>query len=599
VVAAVALLVGAKVLNVQVPALFKEIVNAVGTGAAGAVAAVPVGLLLAYGAARAGASLFGELRNAVFARVAQEAIREVAHNAFLHLLRQDLGFHATHQPGALQRVLERGSRGISFLLTSMLFNVLPTLLELGLVCGILWRGFGWPYAAATLATMALYTAFTFGVTQWRTRFRREMNQAQQEGAGHAVDTLVNFEAVALFGGEELEAQRYAEHMRRHDRAALKSQSSLALLNFGQQAIFAGALTLMTYMAACGVVAGQLSVGDLVMVNGLIFQLSLPLNFLGTIYRETRQSLTDMESMAALLAHQPLVREEPGAPALRLEAGRGPDIELRGVSFAYEGGAAPVLRCVSLRLEGGRRYAFVGSSGSGKSTLLRLLFRLYEPDEGQLLIAGQDIARVSLASLRRAIAVVPQDTLLFNDTILNNIAYACPGATREEIERAARQARLHEAVLAMEHGYETRVGERGLKLSGGEKQRVAIARAILRRAPILVCDEPTSALDPRTEAEILATLREVALEARCTTLIIAHRLATVHDADRIFVLKDGEIVESGTHGELLALGGEYAHAWELQQYAPPIRPASSSTEPSKIPRKEKVVDTKAGSLEEGE
>ncbi|HEY2892275.1 MAG TPA: ABC transporter ATP-binding protein/permease, partial [Dongiaceae bacterium] len=542
-----------------VPMLFKRLVDGL-THKPELVLALPLGLLLAYGLARVLTQSFSELRDAVFARVAQRAIRRVALDTFRHLHSLSMRFHLDRQTGGLSRVIERGAKGIEFLLFFVLFNILPTILEIGLVCGILWYLYDWRYAAVTFATIGGYVWFTFALTEWRIKHRRRMNEADQEANTKAIDSLLNYETVKYFGNEEHEAKRYDVALQVYEREAVRTRVSLAFLNIGQNLIIATGVTLLMGMAAMEVVQGRATVGDFVLVNAYLIQLYLPLNFLGTVYREIRQALIDMEAMFALLGVDVEVADKPGAPALKVAGGR---VEFRHVAFGYDP-RRPILKDVSFIVEPGRTLAIVGSSGAGKSTISRLLFRFYDVSDGAILIDGQDIADVQQTSLRAAIGVVPQDTVLFNETLEYNIAYGRPSAGENEVIEAARLARLHDLVERLPDGYETKVGERGLKLSGGEKQRVAIARALLKQPAIMLFDEATSALDSRTEKEIQKSLSEVSADR--TTLMIAHRLSTVIDADEIIVLEDGSIVERGRHAELLAKSGVYAAMWARQQKA---------------------------------
>jgi ATP-binding cassette subfamily B protein len=560
VVIAVALLISAKLANVYVPLLYKQAVDAL-SGEAAAVIVVPLGILFAYGA--------------VFAKVAQRAIRTVALETFRHLHRLALRFHLDRQTGGLSRAIERGTKGVEFLLTFMLFNVLPTLVEILLVCGILWYLYGFAFSAATFVTIAGYISFTLAVTEWRLKFRREMNKMDGEASTKAIDSLLNYETVKYFGNEEHEARRFDTSLRRYERAAVRSKSSLSLLNIGQGAIIASGLTAVMIMAGSGVASGEMTLGDFVLVNAYLVQLYLPLNFLGFVYREIRQSLADMEAMFDLLSVEAEVRDAPGAQPL--EAGDG-EIGFEGVSFGYDP-RRPILRDVSFTVPAGRTVAIVGPSGAGKSTISRLLFRFYDVAAGRITIDGRDIRSVTQASLRAAIGVVPQDTVLFNDTIYYNIAYGRPDASPAEIEQAARLARIHDFVMSLPDGYQSVVGERGLKLSGGEKQRVAIARTILKRPRILLFDEATSALDSHTEREIQTSLREVSADR--TTLVIAHRLSTVVDADKIIVLEKGRIVERGHHAALLAKGGTYAAMWKKQQEASALQEALARAGPEAV------------------
>jgi ATP-binding cassette subfamily B protein len=534
----------------------------VGAGAAtGAAAiAVPLGLLIAYGLARIATQLFSELRDGIFARVAQRAIRNVALQTFRHLHALSLKFHLDRQTGGLTRAIERGAKGIEFLLFFVLFNVLPTLIEIALVCGILWALYDWRFALATALTIGGYVWYTLSVTEWRIKYRREMNESDQTANTKAVDSLLNFETVKYFNNEEHEARRYDVALQAYEHAAVKSRTSLAALNIGQAVIIAIGVTVMMTMAAYGVAGGTMTVGDFVLVNAYLIQLYLPLNFLGTVYREIRQSLIDMEQMFALLRVDVDVEDKPGAPPLQVKAG---EIAFDDVVFGYDP-RRPILKGISFRVPAGKTLAIVGPSGAGKSTVSRLLFRFYDVTGGRIRIDGQDIREVQQQSLRSSIGIVPQDTVLFNDTVEYNIAYGKPGATHAEIEQAAWMAHISDFIAKLPDGYKTRVGERGLKLSGGEKQRVAIARTILKSPPILLFDEATSALDTQTEREIQSNLKELSRDR--TTLVIAHRLSTIVDADEIIVLSDGRIAERGRHGELLQQDGIYAAMWWRQQEA---------------------------------
>jgi ATP-binding cassette, subfamily B, heavy metal transporter len=565
VVLAVALLAGGKLVNITIPFFYKGAVDALSGkahpgGAAAGIVAVPAMLIVAYGVARLLSGSFNELRNAVFAKVEQRAVRRVALSAFTHLHSLSLRFHLDRRTGGLSRAVERGTQAIDFLLSIMLFNVIPTLVEILLVCGILWRVYDWRLAAVTLATIVLYVGFTFAVTDWRVRFRREMNARDTEANTKAVDSLLNFETVKYFANEAHEAERYDRSLAAYESAAVKSETTLAWLNIGQGAIIAAGLIGMMLLAAEGVASGRMTVGDLVLVNAYLIQLYMPLNFLGMVYRNVKQSLVDLEQMFGLMKVAPEIVDRPDAKPLRVEHG---GVAFRQVDFRYDP-RRPILEDIDFRVAPGHTVAIVGASGAGKSTIARLLFRFYDIDSGSIAIDGQDIRSVTQDSLRRAIGVVPQDTVLFNDTILYNIAYGRPGASRAAIEKAARFARIHDFVAGLPDGYDTMVGERGLKLSGGEKQRVAIARVILKAPEILIFDEATSALDTKTEREIQASLAEIA--AGRTTLIIAHRLSTIVDADQILVLDGGHIVERGHHRELLAQGGVYATMWSRQQEA---------------------------------
>jgi ATP-binding cassette subfamily B protein len=559
VVLALALLIAGKLVNIAIPFFYKDAVDALSVKSPGAIA-VPIAVILAYGAARVLSQGFNELRNAVFAKVGQRAVRQIALAAFRHIHSLSLRFHLERRTGGLARAVERGTAGIEFLLSFMLFNIVPTVFEIVVVCGILWRLYSWAFAAVTLATIVAYIGFTFVMTDWRIRFRREMNTRNSEANTKSVDSLLNFETVKYFANEAHEAERYDRALSAYEHAAVRSETTLALLNVGQGVIIAGGLIGVMILAAEGVAAGNMTVGDFVLVNAYLLQLYMPLNFLGVVYRNIKQSLTDLEQMMALLKVTPDIEDRPGAPALLVPQGT---LAFRHVDFRYDPRRA-ILGDVDFAVPPGATLAVVGPSGAGKSTIARLLFRFYDVDDGAIEIDGQDVREVTQDSLRRAIGVVPQDTVLFNDTIYYNIAYGRPGAGRAEIEAAARRAHIHDFIAGLPDGYETVVGERGLKLSGGEKQRVAIARVVLKAPKILIFDEATSALDTKTEREIQASLAEVAADH--TTLVIAHRLSTVVDADQILVLDGGHIVERGHHRELLAHGGVYAAMWARQQEA---------------------------------
>jgi ATP-binding cassette subfamily B protein len=570
VITALLMLVAAKLANVGVPLVLKHIVDdlQIKPGDPRAVLVVPVALLLAYGALRVSVSLFTELREVVFSRVTQGAVRRIALQVFEHLFSLSLRYHLQRQTGGMSRDIERGTRSISSLVSYTLYSILPTLVEMGLVIGILVVRYDWWFAAVALGALVLYISFTVVVTEWRTGLRRTMNEQDSRANQRAVDALLNYETVKIFGNEAYEATRYDDNLRRWMHAAVLSQNSLSVLNLGQSVIIAVAVTLLVWRATVGVVDGTMSLGDLVLVNAFMIQLYAPLGFLGVIYRELRQALTDIERMFTILHQDREVADVEQAPPLRVGAG---SVRFDDVHFAYHPGH-DVLKGLSFDIEGGQTVAVVGPSGAGKSTLSRLLFRFYDPRAGRILIDGQDIAGVTQSSLRAALGLVPQDTVLFNDTIAYNIAYGRPGASREQVEQVARAAQIHDFIQRQPLGYETPVGERGLKLSGGEKQRVAIARALLKDPPVLIFDEATSQLDSANERAIQAEIREAARDR--TTLIIAHRLSTVVDADQILVLADGRIQERGSHAQLLAAGGLYARMWDLQRQGdesdPPLR-----------------------------
>ena len=561
VVVAFMLLVGSKIANVYVPLFYRDAVDALSgfTPVEGATlaAAVPVGLLLSYGGARVLAQMFSELREAVFARVAQRAIRNAALRTFQHLHVLSLRFHMNRQTGGLSRIIERGVKGIEFLLSFMMFNILPTLLEIFMVCGILWNLFNFWYAFVTFLTISIFIGFTLVVTEWRLKYRRAMNDRDTEANTKAIDSLLNYETVKYFGNEAHEARRFDKAMQAYETASVKSTVSLSYLNVGQGVVISLGLVIVMMMAGQGVVDGTMTLGDFVLVNSYLIQLYLPLNFLGFVYRQIRQSLTDMEAMFRVLDIETEVSDRPDAPPLALNGGT---VEFDHVDFGYDP-RRPILRDVSFIVPAGKTVAIVGPSGAGKSTISRLLFRFYDVNSGAVRIDGQDIAAVTQESLRASIGIVPQDTVLFNDSIYYNILYGRPGAATLEVESAARLARIHDFITELPDGYKSNVGERGLKLSGGEKQRVAIARTILKSPAILLFDEATSALDTHTEKEIQESLREVS--SNRTTLQIAHRLSTVIDADEILVLEAGQISERGRHMELLARNGAYAAMWRKQ------------------------------------
>ncbi|KZB64967.1 metal ABC transporter permease [Thalassospira lucentensis] len=567
VVIALLFLVGAKIANVYVPVLYKYAVDALGGGKAGTGSAgadttslivVPVGMIVAYGLVRVLSSAFGELRDAVFAKVAQRAIRTSALGVFEHLHALSLRFHLDRQMGGLSRAIERGVKGIEFLLSFMLFNILPTLLEIFMVSGILWVLYDFWFALITFVTIVIYIAFTLIVTEWRMKFRREMNQRDDEANTKAIDSLINYETVKYFNNEDHESRRYDNALRGYETAAVKSQESLSKLNIGQGAIIAVGLVLNMLLAANGVKNGNMTVGDFVLVNTYLLQLYMPLNFLGFVYRQIKQSLTDMERMFSLLDVEKEVEDKIGAPALACGEAA---IRFEDVKFAYNPDRQ-ILKGVSFEVPAGKTVAVVGPSGAGKSTLTRLMFRFYDVSSGRITIDGQDIRDVSQTSLRRSIGIVPQDTVLFNDTIAYNIAYGRPGADEAEINNAAKLASIDGFIAGLPQGFKTMVGERGLKLSGGEKQRVSIARMLLKRPKVMIFDEATSALDTRTEKDIQQALRDVSRGH--TTLVIAHRLSTVIDADEIIVLRDGQVAERGRHQDLLEQDGLYAEMWAQQQ-----------------------------------
>jgi len=559
VVLALLALVGAKAITVYVPFLYKEAVDQLSPETAAATAIiVPIALIIAYGVSRIMMVALAQLRDAVFAKVGQNAVRQLAVETFRHLHALSLRFHLERRTGGLSRLIERGTKGIDFLLRFSLFNIFPTIIELALVCVILAYAFDIRYSLITAGTVVIYMVFTFTVTEWRTRFRRQMNDLDTEANTKAVDSLLNYETVKYFGNEEHEAQRFDRSMKGYEGAAIKTTTSLAVLNVGQTLIFSIGLTVLMLMAAQGIADGVLTVGSFVMINAYLIQLYQPLNMLGTVYREIRQALIDMETMFALLQVPAEISDKPNASDLEVAGGA---LEFDEVSFHYDPDR-PILDRISFRVPAGRTLAIVGPSGAGKSTVARILFRFYDISGGVVRIDGQDIRDVRQSSLRAAIGMVPQDTVLFNDTIRYNIRYGRPEASDAEVEEAASLAQISTFIDSLPQGYDTRVGERGLKLSGGEKQRVAIARTILKNPPILVLDEATSALDTHTEREIQAALRSISKDR--TTLIIAHRLSTVVDADEILVLDRGRVVERGRHAELLALGGVYASMWNRQR-----------------------------------
>lgn len=556
VLVALACLITAKLANVGVPLVLKEVVDALEPGRA--VIAVPFALLIAYGLLRLSTTLFAELRDAVFVRVTQRAIRRLALTVFRHLHSLSLRFHLERQTGGISRDIERGTNGVSTLLSYLLFSIVPVILEFGLVAAVLFAKFDWRFVAVTFAAVALYLAYTFAISEWRIGIRRQANELDSRANTRAIDSLLNYETVKYFNNEEYEARRYDENLRSYEQAAVTSETSLGLLNVGQSLIIAAAVTVLMVLAGEGVAAGSLSLGDLVLINALLIQLYIPLNFLGMVYREIKQALIDMDRMFRLLDENREVEDRPGARPL---PGGGAVIRFDRVNFSYDG-KRQILRDLSFDVPAGGKVAVVGASGAGKSTLARLLYRFYDANGGAVMVNGVDIRDATQSSLRAAIGIVPQDTVLFNDTIYYNIHYGRPDATSEEVIAAAQAAHIHDFIQSLPEGYEAKVGERGLKLSGGEKQRVAIARAILKNPRILIFDEATSALDSKSEKSIQAELNRVARGH--TTLVIAHRLSTVMDADQILVIDHGRITERGTHRELLERGGLYAQMWMLQQ-----------------------------------
>jgi ATP-binding cassette, subfamily B, heavy metal transporter len=555
---ALSLLVAAKLANVAVPVSLKYIVDSLDTGKA--LIAVPLLLVLAYGSLRFLSTFFGELRDAVFARVAERAVRRVTLQVFTHLHQLDLSFHLSRKTGALARDIERGTSGISFLLRFMLFNIVPTLLEIGLVAAILWAQFKSAYVLTVAAAVMVYVVFSVVVTEWRNRFIREANEQDNRSNTRAIDSLLNYETVKYFNNETYEIREYDRHLASWEVARLNNRLSLFALNSGQAFIIAAAITLMMALAAREVEQGSMSLGDLVMINAFMIQLFIPLNFLGFVYREIRQSLINIERLFSLLEQKNALADTPDAKALDFTQG---EVRFENVHFSYDG-QRPILQGVNVVIPPGKTLAIVGASGAGKSTLARLLFRFYHPSAGRILIDGQDICALQASSLRQHIGVVPQDTVLFNDSIFYNIHYANPTASREQVEEAARLAHLSDFIQRLPQGFDTLVGERGLKVSGGEKQRIAIARILLKNPPLLIFDEATSALDSHAEKAIVAALQSLAKQH--TTLVIAHRLSTIMDADQILVLDNGQVLEQGTHQELLKANGAYAQLWQHQQEA---------------------------------
>ncbi|MBU9699501.1 ABC transporter ATP-binding protein/permease [Rhodobacteraceae bacterium HSP-20] len=560
VVGAFLMLVAAKIVSVSTPFLYKQAVdNLAGDtpDAATIMGLTAVGLTVAYGLARLGTVAFQELRDAIFVRVGQRALRKLALQTFQHIHALSLRYHITRKTGGLSRIIERGVKGVDFLLRFMLFSIGPLVLELAMVAVIFATLFGFSYMAVVVVVITLYVTFTLKVTEWRVKIRREMNEQDTDANQKAIDSLLNFETVKYFNAEAREAARYDRAMQRYEVAAVKTGQSLSFLNAGQALLITTGLVIVMVMAAMGVQRGALTVGDFVMVNAYMIQITMPLNFLGTVYREIRQALVDMGEMFGLLGQPAEVKDKPGAPDLAV---RGGEVVFDGVEFGYDA-ARPILKGIDLTVPAGQRYALVGPSGSGKSTVARLMFRFYDVNGGAIRIDGQDLRDVTQGSIHAQIGVVPQDTVLFNDTVRYNIAYGRADATEDEIVAAAKAAKIHDFIVSLPEGYETKVGERGLKLSGGEKQRVGIARTLLKDPPILILDEATSALDTQTERDIQDSLREMG-HGR-TVITIAHRLSTIADADRIVVLEAGLIAESGTHEELLELGGRYAAMWARQ------------------------------------
>ena len=578
VMAALAFMIAAKTANVSVPLLLKQLVdvmNPKGEVGASALLVVPAALLFGYGLLRLSTTLFAELRELIFAKATEGASRTISLQVFRHLHALSLRFHLERQTGGLTRDIERGTRAVNSLISYSLYSIFPTLIEVAMVLTLLAVKFDAWFAWITVIALVFYITFTVTVTEWRTKFRKEMNELDSKAHSRAIDSLLNYETVKYFNNEEFEARRYDENLEKYRRAAVKSQSTLSLLNTGQQLIIASGLVAMLWRATQGVVDGRMTLGDLVMVNAFMIQLYIPLGFLGVLYREIKQSLTDLDKMFTLMEREREIADVPGAMPLALDEvrrcgldpqsmspGQGnASVTFSHVSFAYDP-ARPILHDISFEIPAGKTVAVVGPSGSGKSTLARLMFRFYDVQQGQILIAGQDIKQVTQASVRQAIGIVPQDTVLFNDTVEYNIAYGQPGATHEQVVDAASSAHIHSFISATPKGYDTMVGERGLKLSGGEKQRVAIARTLLKNPPVLIFDEATSALDSANERAIQAELQSVAQNK--TTLVIAHRLSTVVDAHEILVMDAGRILERGTHAELLAAAGRYAEMWALQQ-----------------------------------
>uniref|UniRef100_A0AC35U9C4 ATP-binding cassette sub-family B member 7, mitochondrial n=1 Tax=Rhabditophanes sp. KR3021 TaxID=114890 RepID=A0AC35U9C4_9BILA len=578
VVLAMTLLVSAKLINIYVPFILRDIINfynqkaskdfqlKLDGSAAETIFTTGVCLIIAYGCARAGVSLFNELRNAVFARVAQSSVRQIACKIFLHLHNLDLSFHLNRQTGGLSKAIDRGTRGMSYVLSALIFNVFPTIIEVSLVSGIFYAKCGAEFSQATLACLGTYAISTLAITRWRTQFRHQMNQADNDAGNKAVDSLINYETVKYFNNEQFEAKRYDHYLKKYQNASLKTSESLAFLNFTQNAIFSTGLIGVMCLAANQITQGTMNVADLILVNTLLFQMSVPLNFLGSVYREIRQGLVDMTTMFSLMSIDPKVKDGPNAVPLMITDGTS-TIKISNVKFGYIPGQ-PILNGLDLEIPSGKKVAIVGGSGCGKSTIVRLLYRLYDADSGQITINGQKSTDVTLRSLRESISVVPQDCVLFHDTIFYNLQYGNPNATTEEVYEAARIADLHEAILRMPNGYDTMVGERGLKLSGGEKQRLALGRSILKGSQIFVFDEATSSLDAKTEENIMRSMKSAFKNK--TSLYITHRLKTSVDADIIYVLENGRVIEKGDHATLLKdQNSRYAELWNFQHQDPSI------------------------------
>lgn len=566
VLAALGLMVASKAVTINVPFVFKALVDSLPAAEMvttdPVLATIPLSLVLAYGASRATASGLQEWRNAIFSHVAQDAIRRVGRRVFDHVHKLDMQFHLNRNTGQVSRILDRGNRSISFVLNAMVFNVVPTTLEVSIVTGLMAYNCGPAHAGVVLATIGAYTGFTIGITKWRTQFRRDMNRLDSQASGRVVDSLLNYETVQYFNNTKHEGERYEESLAGYQKAALQAQQSLSLLNFGQQLIFSAGLTSIMYLTCQDIIAGTASVGDLVLVNGLLFQVSIPLNFIGSVYREVKQALVDMEAMFNLLDTEPKVVDSPNAIDYSPDE-MGTSMTFQDLEFTYPSSRdRKIINGMTFGVPEGKTVALVGSSGCGKSTILRLLYRFYNPDSGHIMLGGRELKDLNTDSVQRAIAVVPQDTMLFHDTIGYNIHYGDLDAPWEEVIEASKQAKIHETIMSFPEGYDTVVGERGMKLSGGEKQRVAIARAIMKKSPILLCDEPTSSLDSHTETDIMLNLKEIGKNR--TTIIIAHRLSTIQDCDEIIVLHEGRVVERGTHEKLLSLGGRYNDLLRMQQ-----------------------------------